>query len=43
MAVINSLIMAVFVGLFNFITMYYMDENTIRDFKNVLKAMLFFL
>ena len=41
--VINSIIMAMFVGLFNFLVTYYLDENSIANGKTFIKGLLFFM
>ena len=36
-------VQAMFVGFFNFLITYYLDENSIAELKSFLKKILFFL
>ena len=41
--VINSIIMAMFVGLFNFLVTYYLDENSVSQLRGFLNGLMFFM
>jgi hypothetical protein len=43
LCVVCCVLQALFVGLFNFLTTHYMDENSLGELKTFMKSMLFFL
>jgi hypothetical protein len=43
LCIVYCVLQALFVGLFNFLTTYYLDENSLGELKTFMKSMLFFL
>ena len=43
LCIVYCVLQALFVGLFNFLTTHYLDENSLGELKTFMKSMLFFL